>query len=348
MTDAATMPIFDGHNDVLLRLFRAGDLDAKGFFERGGAGHVDLPRMLEGGFAAGFFAVFVPSPKRDAERPSPEPGEPPLGFEEALPAALAMASILFAIERRSEGVVKIVRDVADIRGCMGGGRIAAILHMEGAEAVDPELRNLDLLHAAGLRSLGPVWSRRNAFGTGVPFDFPGSPDIGAGLTEAGRALVAACNERGILLDLSHLNEKGFWDVAHLSIAPLVATHSNVHALTPAPRNLTDAQLDAVRASGGVVGLNYGTCFLRDDGRMNADTPLAAMLHHLDHMLRHLGEDGVALGSDFDGAVVPAEIGDASGNQRFVAAMRAHGYGEPLIEKICWRNWLSVLERTWRT
>jgi membrane dipeptidase len=130
---------------------------------------------------------------------------------------------------------------------------------------------LDLLYAAGLRSLGIVWSRPNAFGHGVPFKFPSSPDTGPGLTEAGRELVRACNERRILIDLSHLNEKGFWDVAGLSTAPLVATHSNAHSVCPHARNLTDRQLDAIRESGGMVGLNFATAFLRPDGSMNADT-----------------------------------------------------------------------------
>ena len=130
----------------------------------------------------------------------------------------------------------------------GRGSLAAVLHIEGAEAIDPELDALEVLHAAGLRSLGPVWSRPNLFGHGVPFRFPSSPDTGPGLTDAGKALVRACNELRLMLDLSHLNEAGFWDVAALSQAPLVASHSNAHALCPCSRNLTDKQLDAIRAT----------------------------------------------------------------------------------------------------
>src|SRR5690606_27946292 len=150
------------------------------------------------------------------------------------------------------GRVRICRSVADVRACMQQGALAAVLHVEGAEAIDADLYMLDVLHLAGLRSLGPVWSRPDVFGLGVPFRFPASPDIGPGLTEAGRALVRACNRLRILIDLSHLNEAGFWDVARLSDAPLVATHSNAHALCAASRNLTDRQLDAIRESGGVV------------------------------------------------------------------------------------------------
>jgi membrane dipeptidase len=128
-----------------------------------------------------------------------------------------------------------------------------VLHPEGAEAIDPGLEALEIWYAAGLRSLGPVWSRPNAFGHGVPFVSPSPPDIGAGLSAAGHALVRRCGELGILIDLSHLNGAGFRDVARLDVGPLVANHSAVHELCPASRNLTDDQLDAIGASGGLVG-----------------------------------------------------------------------------------------------
>jgi membrane dipeptidase len=228
---------------------------------------------------------------------------------------------------------------------MDGDRLAAVFHIEGAEAIDSGLDTLEVLYAAGLRSLGIVWSRPNAFGHGVPFRFPSSPDIGPGLTDAGRALVKACNRLGILIDLSHLNEKGFRDVAALSDAPLVATHSNVHALSPHARNLTSWQLGAIRETGGIVGLNFAPGFLRDDGRMTSATDLEVMLRHVDALVEALGEDGVGLGSDFDGAVVPAAIGDAAGLPVLLDALLSRGYGRELVEKIAWKNWLSMLERT---
>ena len=114
--------------------------------------------------------------------------------------------------------------------------LAPVLHIEGAEAIDPNFELLDVLYEAGVRSLGPVWSRPNAFGHGVPFRRPSSPDTGPGLTDLGKELIGACNRLGILIDLSHLNERGFWDVAAISNAPLVATHSNAHALSPHSRN----------------------------------------------------------------------------------------------------------------
>lgn len=216
--------------------------------------------------------------------------------------------------------------------------------MEGAEAIDEGLDNLYAFYAMGLRSLGPVWSRPTIFGDGVPFAFPSSPDTGPGLTDAGKRLVRECNSLKILIDLSHMNEEGFNDVAALSDAPLVATHSNAHALCASSRNLTDRQLDMIRDSGGMVGLNFAVSFLNADGRRDAGCGFEPMLRHLDHLIGRLGEDHVGLGSDFDGAEIPEVIGDVTGLPRLVEAMRAHGYDAPLIDKLCHGNWLATIER----
>ncbi len=349
---APLVPIFDGHNDALLRLHSNAGENAGTFVAGGEHGHLDLPRAKAGGFAGGMFACFVPSPKGGRQTITRTED----GYEEAFPSTptlgeaqqvtLALAADLFRIEALSRGRLKVVRTAAEVVDCLARDVIAASWHIEGAEAIDRDLNALEVFHRAGLRSLGLVWSRPNDFGCGVPFKFPGSPDIGPGLTDAGKALIRECNRLNILIDLSHLNEKGFWEVAALSDAPLIATHSNAHSLCPVSRNLTDRQLHAIRASEGMVGLNYAVCFLRDDGANNADTPFATLLRHLDHLIEHLGEDHVGLGSDFDGAMIPSGIKTAAGLQNLVAAMRDHGYGQTLIEKICHRNWLSVLERTW--
>jgi len=344
----APIPVFDGHNDVLLRLYKMQDADAKKLFLDGApGGHIDLPRAREGGFAGGLFAIFPP--------PTEKPGEviaregnvnpPSLDRADALSSTISMASILFRIERESSGAFTVCRSAREVRDAIGKGSLAAVFHIEGAEAIDTDLSFLDVLYAAGLRSLGVVWSRTNAFGHGVPFHFPATPDIGPGLTDAGKALVRRCNELGILIDLSHLNEQGFRDVAAISRAPLVASHSNVHAICEHSRNLTQWQLSAIRDSGGLVGLNFATAFLRPDGRITADTDLDIMVQHIDALLEALGEDGVGLGSDFDGAVIPSAIGDVSGLPRLLDRLHDRGYSRELIEKIAWRNWVDVLERT---
>ena len=230
----------------------------------------------------------------------------------------------------------------------GIDRLAAVAHIEGAEAIDPDLHALELLHAAGLRSLGPVWSRPNAFAHGVPFAYPSSPDIGPGLTAAGVRLVRRCAELGIAVDLSHLNEQGFWDVAKLGLAPLIASHSGAHALCPASRNLTDEQLDAIGASGGLVGIVYAVHFVRSDGAEDADTPLETIAAHVRHVADRIGVDHVALGSDFDGATIPDALGDVTGLPRLLDAIRATGFSEDEMERIAWGNWRRVLEAAWAT
>ena len=351
MTGTTGPLIFDGHNDVLLKLRGAGGRPALKLFHDGRDGHIDVPRSKRGGFGGGFFAIFVPSPM-DREIRTEEMNKPaydlplpePIPQAEALPVVMEMAALLMQLE--AEGALRICRKVADIRAAWAEGKLAAILHIEGAEAIDPDFHALDVLYAAGLRSLGPVWSRPTIWGEGVPFRYPSTGDTGAGLTEDGKRLVKRCGEMGVMIDLSHLNEKGFWDVAELSPKPLVATHSNAYALCPHARNLTDAQLDAVKASDGMVGLNFAAGFLRADGQMRPDVPLEQMIAHLDHMIARMGEDHVGLGSDFDGAVIPEAIGDVAGLPKLIAAMRGHGYSEPLIEKLAHGNWMRVLERTW--
>ena len=349
------IPVFDGHNDFLLRLLDHPETRETLWLAEGKEGHLDLPRMQKGGFAGGFFAIYIPSPiAHDAPDYMEAMENPPFSLplpalidhHHAQPIALAKAGHLMWMERASNGAFKVCRSVAELRDCLARGVISGILHMEGAEAIDPDLDALYSFHAMGLRSLGPVWSRPTIFGHGVPFAFPSGPDTGEGLTEAGKRLVKACNGLKIMLDMSHINEAGFWDVARLTDAPLVATHSNAHAVTPSSRNLTDKQLAAIRESGGMVGLNYATSFLRRDGRQSAEMGWDDVLAHLDHLLEHLGEDHVGLGSDYDGATIPVGITDVAGQQNLIAAMRDHGYGAQLIAKIAHENWFAVLERTW--
>jgi membrane dipeptidase len=336
---------FDGHNDVLSRLHHAGG-DNSAFLEGGGDGHVDLPAARAGGLAGGLFAVFPGSPFRGEDTPFAVDYAKPLDQREALADTLAMFRRLTAIERDSGGAVRVVHDAAALDACLDGGSLAAVLHLEGAEAIGTELKELGKLHDAGLRSLGIAWSRPNSFGHGVPFGFPGPPDQGPGLSDAGRELVRACNELRVLVDLSHLNERGFWDVAELSDAPLVASHSNAHALCPSPRNLTDDQLRAVGASGGLVGINFCVAFLREDGADDPDTPLSAIAAHAAHVAEVAGPDAVALGSDFDGATMPRELDKAAKLPALFDALRAFGFDEPELERIARGNWRRVLRETW--
>ncbi len=344
-------PIFDGHNDTLLRFYNNDDLELSDFLREMDGGHIDLVRARRGGFAGGFFAVFVPNPERridpdnmpDTSKPYTSPA---VDFDISQAAANRLTADLFRLESLSEGQIKVVRSAAELQNCIDNDVFAAILHFEGAEAIDEDLDALEVYYQAGLRSLGIVWSRPTIFAHGVPIAYPSSPDIGPGLTAAGKRLVKRCNELGIMIDLSHMNEAGFWDVAELSDAPLVATHSNVHALCPISRNLTDKQLDAIKASDGMVGLNFATGFLNEDGAWDSDRPLDIMVRHLDYLVERLGETRVGLGSDYDGARVPDAVGDVSKLPNLIAALQEAGYNDQLLRKLSHQNWLRVLRKTW--
>src|SRR6201994_3529041 len=276
--------VFDGHNDALTSKtharLAAGRED----------GDLDLPRMRAGGMRGGIFAVFTSSPGEDTHSmvfgsvddapggPPPDPPPGPVSYEAAASHALTVAGRLFALERAGE--LTVARGIADVDAALAeGAPPVAVLHLEGAEAIDPGLEALPAWYAMGLRSLGPVWSRANDFATGVQFVMPSSPDIGPGLTDAGVALVKACAELGILVDLSHLNEKGFWDVAGLEPGALGASHSRAPALAAASRNLPAAKMDASARTGGLVGIVFPPSFVRADFADDPDTPIAAIAEH---------------------------------------------------------------------
>ncbi|TPG53581.1 dipeptidase [Ewingella americana] len=359
----ALMPVFDGHNDVLLQLWNAHREDpARTFLNGPASGQMDLPRCREAGFAGGLFAAWVPSPRFDSASSVPDltidprfllegtqkhaDFSPTPSFEFARDVTIGMMAFLLRIEAQSQGAVKICRSAKEIRGAMQNQALAVVMHIEGAEGIDPELYTLDVLYQMGLRTLGPVWSRPNIFGHGVPFKFNTTPDTGPGLTDLGVKLVETCNRKRIMVDLSHLNEKGFWQVAEISDAPLVASHSNAFSLCAQSRNLTDRQLEAIKETQGFVGLNFATPFLRADGTRDADTGTDDYLRHLDYLLEKLGEDHVGFGSDFDGTSMAPFMQDVSGLPVLINAMREAGYGEALISKIAHKNWINVLERTW--
>lgn len=344
--------VFDGHNDVLLRLWRNmrnGADPVEEFITGTREGHIDGPRAKAGGLAGGLCAIYIPSGDLILKEPDGNghyhtPLASPLERAPSLDIAIEKLALAHRLDKA--GAWRICCSTDEIRQAMEDGIFAAVVHMEGCEALDADLAALEVFYAAGLRSLGPVWSRNNAFGYGVPFAFPMSPDAGPGLTDLGFHLVKACDRMGIAIDLAHITEKGFWDVAKTSDAPLIASHSNVHALTAVARNLTDRQMDAIRERQGIVGLNYAVTMLRPDARDDANTGLELMVRHIDYMVERMGIDCVALGSDFDGATVPQEIADAAGNQKLVAALKNAGYASADLAKLCRENWLRVLSKSW--
>ena len=339
--------VFDGHNDALGKL-QSDDGDPAGFLTGLPERQVDLPRARAGGLGGAMFAVNAPSPDDawDTGSLSDMPYAGPVDHAQATAFTAGALGRGHALAAASDGAVAVVTDLAALDRCHADGTLAMVLHLEGAEAIDPGLSALDAWHAAGVRSIGLVWSRPSAFGYGVPFRFPASPDTGPGLTAAGRALVLRCAELGIVVDLSHLNAAGFADVVRLAAAPIVVSHTACHALCPSTRNLTDDQLRDVARSDGLVGIVFCPAFLRADGADDADTPLATLVAHVRHAAELVGVDRVGLGSDFDGAPMPAELADVAALPHLLDALREDGFSADEVDAIAWGNWRRVLAAAW--
>lgn len=351
------MFVFDGHNDSLTALYQPPTGKERTIFEQSTYGALDLPRAKQGGFGGGMFAIFIPPPEVLEREPHFDVTFTADGFITALPEPIEQAyaqnltdkviDFAYRLEAESKRQIKVVQNMAALEMCFQQNVLALVLHLEGAEAIKPDLSNLEDYYVDGVRSLGIVWSRPNAFGNGVPFNYPSSPDTGEGLTEAGKALVRECNRLGILVDLAHLNERGFWDAAEITDAPLVVSHTAVHALTPFSRNLTDAQIDAVGASGGIIGMNFEAMASSPTGSVEQDVPLTQIAAHIDYIVQRIGIDHVGFGSDFDGADMPNDLSDVSKVPNLVQTLREGGYDEAALEKIAYGNWLRVLRNTWK-
>jgi len=352
MKEMGKVPIFDGHNDVILSKYLPHE-ESRSLFVESEKGHIDLPRAIKGALKGGLFAIFVPPDSKRIDLTkglTPETIEiyrRPLEFSFSKKYAQLGIDALRALEIESRGVIKIVTNYEELRISFDQNAITIVIHFEGAEPIAKNLENLQYYYDQGLRSIGLVWSRPNVFGIGVPFEINATPDVGEGLSDAGKALVSACNRMGILIDLSHLNEKGFWDVEKITTAPLVATHSCVHRISPISRNLLDKQFDAIKASNGIVGLNFSVEFIREDCARNTDTPIKALVRHIRYMVDYMGIDHVGLGSDFDGTQIPDELKDASGLPKLITALREDGFHQNDIEKIAYKNWFRVLKDTWK-
>lgn len=334
--------VFDGHNDMLSRLWGAGG-DPVALFDTP-AGHLNAPACAAGGLAGGLFALFATETRRVHDfsgfrgMTMPQPKR----MEQGMALASVMAQIGIAQRLAAAERLVLCTGAAGLEAAMAAGRIGALLHLEGAECIDPDLLVLDALYASGLRSLGPVWSRPTIWGEGVPFAQGPDGDTGPGLTADGRRLVARCAELGMVVDTSHLTMRGFWDIADMGL-PMVATHSNACSVAPVTRNLTAAQLRAVGETGGMAGLNFATVFLSPEGWHSGRAGIEDCLRQLEAMIEGAGEDHVGLGSDFDGAPLPEGLASAADLPVLTAAMEGR-FGAALTAKLCAGNWLAFLGR----
>ena len=332
MEQTARIPIFDLHCDTLDRLALHDAIeqsepdseDAKIPSERMSSladndAHIDLQRMLGAGYAwCQCFACFVPDG---------------LGVEGSWKVFTTVRDYFQQQLEEHAGLIAQVRDARDIRGIVDGGKCAGMFTVEGGSFL--EEGKLDRVHEAaeaGVKMLTLTWNGRNAIGSGN--------DTDEGLSDFGREVIGAMEGCRMVVDVSHANDRTFWDVAEVATRPFVASHSNVRAVCGHPRNLTDDQFRVIVERGGIVGLNYCRTFLRDDA---GDPTRDDVLWHVDHMLSLGGEHTIALGSDYDGCeppswLVPAEkVGE-------LYTLFAKEFGEEIARAICFENACSFFER----
>ena len=291
---------------------------------------LDVTRMAKAGQAAQFFAVFFRPEGAAAPDGAPLPGDDQLFdlHRDLLLESIAAHPDQFALAHRAD----------DIENNRAHGKISAILTLEDGRAVRGEIERLRRFYERDVRVITLTWNGENCFGS------PNSTEarvMGRGLTDFGLQAVEYMNELGMLVDVSHLSDGGFWDVARISRKPFAATHSNCRALAPHPRNLTDEMIRALANRGGVAGLNFFPPFLSPDPD-EEHSRVEDMCRHVLHLLNTGGEDCVALGSDFDGIYGKLEIASPEDVPALFAALEKAGLTPRQLEKFAYGNVMRVL------
>jgi membrane dipeptidase len=306
--------VVDLHNDIMLDV-QSRKRDVTRVTP---VGHSDLPRFREGGVDVQVFALFVHPTEADRGRQR-------------------VSALLDAFDRLAEtnkAAVAAVTSVAEIRQAHTTGRLAVVLAVENASALEGDPDFVDVLFGRGVRMIGLTWNHSNALADGA------LESTHQGLTLLGRTVLARIQDVGMIVDVSHLSEKSFWDVIAATRGPIVATHSNAAGLTLHPRNLTDDQLRAVAERGGVVGVNFVPTFL-------GGASLAQVLEHVTYLVSVMGPDGVALGSDFDGFTGRVNgLEDVRRLPALTAGLLDRGYVPQTIRKILGENALRVFSKVW--
>ncbi len=352
------IPIFDGHNDTLVKLYKQGKSKKQNFLNKSTYGHIDLIRAQEGGLIGGIFSINVPNQNINLESASNPRLQftnngyevkmnPPIDHKYAKDFTNSIIQNLYNLEKQANGIIKIIRNYDEITNCITQNKFSIVLHFEGAEAIRKDLKNLENYYDKGLRALGLVWSRPNEFGYGVPFKFPHTPNIGSGLTNYGKNLIKKCNELGIMIDLAHINEKGFMDVAKLSTAPLIVSHTGVFNICKSTRNITDKEIDIIGDSDGLIGIYFDPINLLPSSMPDKNMSLSFIVDHIDYIVQRININHIAFGSDFDGTEMPKLIKDVSYYPNLIDVLKDRGYSKTSLEKIAYKNWLRIFKETWK-
>ncbi len=307
------MTMIDGHCDTITTAYDKGVSMADGPLQ------VNFEKLQAAGPMAQCFAIWLAEPYRRQ-------------------ALLEWEKRYDFFLKELEGHPEKIRQVfcaSDIENNTKNGLCSAILTMEGADALEGKPERLTYFHQKGVRILSFCWNEANALASGADVKQ-------GGLTEAGKAMLQEMERLGILMDVSHLNDDSFWDVARLATRPFLATHSNSRKRTNVKRNLTDAQLKAIANAEGVVGLNLCPTFLSRKGTAQAED----VLDHLRHMLRVMGEDFIGLGCDFDGILAtPLDLPGAEAYLTLYQKIK-DAFGTRVAEKVTGENMLRLFEKVW--
>lgn len=279
---------------------------------------LNIPKMRKGGIDAAFFAV-------DVTR----------AWKNHLSYALDAFGWFNAEIEANATDIRIVRKAADIHTAKAEGKLAAVLTIENSEAVERSLNILRSLYLLGVRSIGLTHNPNTWASTGND-----EGETGGGLTKFGIQLVKEMNKLGMLVDVSHISERGFWDVLDITDAPIIASHSNCMTLCNHSRNLTNEQLKAITANGGVIGITFVPGFIAEDGWRNRP-PFAQLLNHIEYAIDVAGLDHVGIGSDFDGG--GDLLKDATEYPKITEGLSERGYTDTAIQKILGGNLLRVFE-----
>lgn len=285
-------------------------------------GQWDFPRAAVGGLTTEFLATFV----------SPERGGG------GVRQTMQFIDIFHrGIEDNSDTIVQVLR-ADDIRTAKQTGKLGLMLSMEGAEGLEGDLRVLRNCYRLGLRCLGLTWNRRNEAADGLA-----ESSTGGGLTSIGRKIVEECSKLGILLDIAHLAPKGVKDLLEIYQGPVLSTHANSYSLCAHPRNHTDDLLEGIARRGGVVGVTPVPPFLELD---RDSSSLLMLLDHIDHIVKVMGEDGVAFSGDFDGVGDLRVVGmeDVTKLPNLTQGLVDRGYSVQAIKKILGENLLRVISQ----
>lgn len=306
--------VVDLHSDALLAY--AGG--ARDLGTRSSVGHIDLPRLRDGGMDVQVFAGFI------------HPKEAGHGFARATQLIDAFDRLVAAHPK----AIGKATTIAEIESLVRDGRVAGVLSIENGDALDGDPDNVDVLYRRGVRIMSLTWNNSNLLADGALERRRG------GLTPLGKRVLQRMQRLGIVVDVSHLSEKSFWDVLAATRGPLMATHSDASAIVPHPRNLTDAQLRAIAARGGVVGVNFYPAHA--GGRT-----LDRILNQIDYMVKVMGIDHVGLGSDFDGFTQTVRgLEDVSKLPNLTAGLASRGYTPEEVKKILGGNALRVFREVW--